>query len=98
MVALIRASDDAAAAKAGLMSEFGLTDIQATYILDTPLRRLTRFDRIELETEQERLRGEIAELTRILDNDDVLKQVVSDELAAVASEFGGGPADHADRR
>jgi DNA gyrase subunit A len=88
VVALIRGSDDAAAAKAALMAEFGLTDIQATYILDTPLRRLTRFDRIELETEQERLRTEIAELTRILDNDEVLKQVVSDELAAVASEFG----------
>jgi len=89
VVAIIRGSDDAAAAKAGLMSEFGLTDIQATYILDTPLRRLTRFDRIELETEQERLRAEIAELSRILDNDDVLKQLVSDELAAVAAEFGG---------
>jgi DNA gyrase subunit A len=89
VVAIIRGSDDAAAAKAGLMSEFGLTDVQATYILDTPLRRLTRFDRIELETEQERLRGEIAELSRILDNDEVLKQVVSDELAEVASEFGG---------
>ena len=52
------------------MREFGLSEIQATYILDTPLRRLTRFDRIELETEQERLRAEIAELTRILDDDD----------------------------
>jgi DNA gyrase subunit A len=88
VVAIIRASDDAAAAKASLMSEFGLSEIQATYILDTPLRRLTRFDRIELETEQERLRGEIAELSRILDNEDVLKQVVSDELAEVASAFG----------
>jgi len=88
VVAIIRGSDDAAAAKAALMSEFGLSDIQATYILDTPLRRLTRFDRIELETEQERLRAEIAELSRILDNEDVLKQVVSDELAEVASEFG----------
>ena len=98
MVALIRASDDAAAAKAGLMSEFGLTDIQATYILDTPLRRLTRFDRIELETEQERLRGEIAELTRILDNDDVLKQLVSDELADGRVGVRRRPPDHADRR
>jgi DNA gyrase subunit A len=88
VVAIIRGSDDAAAAKAALMAEFGLSDIQATYILDTPLRRLTRFDRIELETEQERLRAEIAELSRILDNEDVLKQVVSDELAEVASEFG----------
>ncbi|WP_250033392.1 DNA gyrase/topoisomerase IV subunit A [Paractinoplanes maris] len=88
VVAIIRGSDDAASAKASLMSEFSLSDIQATYILDTPLRRLTRFDRIELETEQERLRGEIAELSRILDNSDVLKQVVSDELAEVVSEFG----------
>ncbi|RZU49140.1 DNA gyrase subunit A [Krasilnikovia cinnamomea] len=89
VVALIRGSDDAAAAKAGLISEFGLSDIQATYILDTPLRRLTRFDRIELETEQERLRAEIAELSRILDDDAVLRQVVSDELAAVAAEHAG---------
>ncbi|AEV87567.1 DNA topoisomerase IV subunit A [Actinoplanes sp. SE50] len=88
VVAIIRGSDDAAAAKAALMSEFSLSDIQATYILDTPLRRLTRFDRIELETEQERLRAEIAELSRILDNEDVLKQVVSDELAEVTAEFG----------
>ncbi|MFF5079073.1 DNA topoisomerase IV subunit A [Actinoplanes sp. NPDC000266] len=88
VVAIIRGSDDAAAAKASLMSEFSLSDIQATYILDTPLRRLTRFDRIELETEQEKLRAEIAELSRILDNEDVLKQVVSDELAEVTSAFG----------
>ncbi|MFI5491590.1 DNA topoisomerase (ATP-hydrolyzing) subunit A [Actinoplanes sp. NPDC051859] len=88
VVAIIRGSDDAAAAKTSLMSEFGLSEIQANYILDTPLRRLTRFDRIELETEQERLTAEIAELSRILDNEDVLKQVVSDELAAVVAEFG----------
>ncbi|MEV0900337.1 DNA topoisomerase IV subunit A [Actinoplanes sp. NPDC049802] len=88
VVALIRASDDAATAKTGLMSEFGLSDIQATYILDTPLRRLTRFDRIELEAEQDRLRNEIAELSRILDDEAVLKKVVSDELAAVAKQFG----------
>src|SRR5689334_4877155 len=90
VVALIRASENAAAAKASLMSEFGLTDIQATYILDTPLRRLTRYDRLELEAEQDRLRAEIAELSRILDDESVLKKVVSDELAAVAKEFATG--------
>src|SRR3954470_9539451 len=88
VVAIIRGSDDAAAAKASLMAEFSLSDIQANYILDTPLRRLTRFDRIELETEQERLREEIAELSRILDDGGVLKQVVSDELSEVASRYG----------
>src|SRR3954453_9970071 len=46
VIALIRDSDNAAAAKTGLMSGFGLTDVQATYILDTPLRRLTRYDRL----------------------------------------------------
>ncbi|MDP9796619.1 DNA gyrase subunit A [Catenuloplanes nepalensis] len=86
VVAMIRASDDAASAKDGLMEQFGLSEIQASYILDTPLRRLTRFDRLELESEQERLNSEIAALSLILDDDKVLKKVVSDELAAVAKE------------
>lgn len=88
VVRLIRGSDDAQAAKDGLMSQFGLSEIQATYILDTPLRRLTKFDRIELESEQERLRAEIAELSTILDDERVLKKLVSDELAAVVKQFG----------
>jgi DNA gyrase subunit A len=87
VVRLIRESDNVQAAKDGLMSTFTLSDIQATYILDTPLRRLTKFDRIELETEQEQLRGEIAELSKILDDESVLKKVVSDELAKVVKEF-----------
>ena len=58
------------------------SEVQADYILDTPLRRLTRFDRIELETEQDRLRAEIAELTAILESDTLLRKVVSDELAS----------------
>ncbi|MEV0478274.1 DNA gyrase C-terminal beta-propeller domain-containing protein, partial [Streptomyces prunicolor] len=62
--------------------------IQTQYILDTPLRRLTRFDRIELESEMERLRAEIAELTRILESDTELRKLVSTELAAVAKKFG----------
>jgi DNA gyrase subunit A len=88
VVRLIRASEDVPAAMAGLMERFGLSEIQATHILNTPLRRLTRFDRIELETEQSRLRAEIAELSGILDDERVLKKLISDELAAVATEFG----------
>src|SRR3954469_8677406 len=87
VVRLIRAADNAQAAKEGLMRQFKLSEIQATYILDTPLRRLTKYDRLELEAEQSRLRQEIAELSRILDDEDVLKKVVSDELAAIAKEF-----------
>ncbi|WP_347405045.1 DNA topoisomerase (ATP-hydrolyzing) [Micromonospora sp. WMMD718] len=88
VVKLIRASEDAQAAKDGLMQRFKLSEIQATYILDTPLRRLTKYDRLELEAEQEKLRGEIAELSKILDDEKVLRKVVSDELAAVVKQFG----------
>ncbi|TCB93435.1 DNA topoisomerase IV [Micromonospora zingiberis] len=87
VVKLIRASEDAQAAKSGLMRQFKLSEIQASYILDTPLRRLTKYDRLELEAEQEKLRGEIAELSTILDDEDVLKKLVSDELAAVVKQF-----------
>ncbi|MDX3192219.1 DNA topoisomerase 4 subunit A [Streptomyces sp. MN03-5084-2B] len=87
VIKLIRESENAQAAKDGLMTRFKLSEIQATYILDTPLRRLTKYDRLELESEQERLREEIAELTKILDDESVLKKLVSAELAKVAKDF-----------
>jgi DNA gyrase subunit A len=70
------------------MSIFDLTDTQAQYILDTPLRRLTRFDKLDLEREQETLRTEIAELTAILESDAKLRDLVSSELADIAKRFG----------
>jgi DNA gyrase subunit A len=87
VIAVIRSSDDAAAAKQRLIATFELSDIQAAYILDTPLRRLTRFDRLELERERETLRREIAELTEILSADEKLREVVSGELADIAKRF-----------
>ncbi|MFI8306452.1 DNA topoisomerase (ATP-hydrolyzing) subunit A [Streptomyces sp. NPDC085927] len=88
VIRLIRSSDNSAQAKQRLMEQFSLSEIQTQYILDTPLRRLTRFDRIELEAEQERLNEEIEELTRILESDAELRKLVSSELAAVAKKFG----------
>ena len=87
VIQVIRASDDAAAARDRLMSVFDLSEIQAQYILDTPLRRLTRFDRLELEREREQLQAEIDELTAILDSEARLREVVSDELASVSERF-----------
>ncbi|TWP52040.1 DNA topoisomerase IV [Lentzea tibetensis] len=89
VIRLIRGSENAQAAKDGLMKQFKLSEIQATYILDTPLRRLTKYDKLELEAEQDRLRQEIAELSAILDDESVLRKLVSSELAAVAKELGG---------
>ncbi len=88
VIQVIRSSDDAAEAKTRLQQIFDLSEIQAQYILDTPLRRLTRYDRLELEREQETLRREIAELTDILEDDGRLREVVSGEMAELAKKFG----------
>ncbi len=87
VIQVIRTSDDSAQAKDRLMSVFDLSEIQAQYILDTPLRRLTRYDRLELERERENLQAEIAELTAILESEARLRAVVSGELADVAKRF-----------
>ncbi len=88
VIRLIRSSDNSAQAKERLIERFSLSEMQTQYILDTPLRRLTRFDRVELESERDRLNSEIAELTRILDSDTELRKLVSNELAAVAKTYG----------
>ncbi|MEV0323560.1 DNA topoisomerase (ATP-hydrolyzing) subunit A [Streptomyces sp. NPDC050658] len=88
VIRLIRSSENSAQAKERLMERFSLSEIQTQYILDTPLRRLTKFDRIELESERDKLKAEIDELTRILESDAELRMLVSSELAAVAKKFG----------
>ncbi|MEU9704116.1 DNA topoisomerase IV subunit A [Streptomyces sp. NPDC047981] len=88
VIRLIRSSENSAQAKERLIERFSLSEVQTQYILDTPLRRLTKFDRIELETERDRLNGEIDELTGILESDNELRKLVSAELAAVAKKFG----------
>lgn len=88
VIRLIRSSDNSAQAKDRLIEHFSLSEVQTQYILDTPLRRLTRFDRVELESEQDRLNTEIDELSAILDSDTELRKLVSTELAAVAKKFG----------
>jgi DNA gyrase subunit A len=88
VIQVIRTSDDAAAARERLMSVFDLSQVQAQYILDTPLRRLTKYDKLELEREGEQLRAEIARLTAILESETALRELVSSELADVAKRFG----------
>ncbi|MGX1971629.1 DNA gyrase/topoisomerase IV subunit A [Streptomyces kronopolitis] len=88
VIRLIRSSENSAQAKERLIERFSLSDIQTQYILDTPLRRLTKFDRIELESERDRLKDEIEKLTQILDSDAELRKLVSGELAAVAKKYG----------
>ena len=88
MIAIIRSSDDTAHARARLMEVLELTEIQTNYILEMPLRRLTRFSRIELETEQNTLQTTITELTEILDSPEQLRTLVGNDLAEVARVHG----------
>jgi DNA gyrase subunit A len=88
VIQLIRSSDNAEQARGRLMQVFDLTEVQANYILDMPLRRLTKFSRIELEKEQSQLQRTIEELTAILDDEALLRKVVSDELAEIAKQHG----------
>ena len=88
VIQLIRASDNAEAARERLMTVFDLTEVQANYILDMPLRRLTRFSKLELDKEADELRRTIEELEEILADDASLRAVVSEELAEVARTFG----------
>jgi DNA gyrase subunit A len=88
VIQLIRSSDNSAEAKERLIGVFDLTSIQADYILDMPLRRLTRFSKLELDKERSELERTIESLDAILADDHLLRKVVSDELAEVAKTFG----------
>ena len=70
------------------MEVFELSETQTNYILEMPLRRLTRFSRIELETERDKLEATIAELTEILDNPEQLRTLVGNQLAEIAQQHG----------
>jgi DNA gyrase subunit A len=88
VIQVIRTSDDSDGARTRLMEVFDLSQVQAEYILELRLRRLTRFSRIELETERDQLHREIEELEAILADPARLRQLVSDELEATAERFG----------
>ena len=88
VVAIIRSSDDADQARDRLMTAFDLDEAQATYILELRLRRLTKFSRIELESERDTLRSAIEELERLLGSEDLLRDLVVRELRDVAARLG----------
>ncbi|HYJ74615.1 MAG TPA: DNA gyrase subunit A, partial [Kineosporiaceae bacterium] len=88
VIAVIRTSDDTAQARERLMGVFDLTQVQADYILEMPLRRLTKYSKLELDKEKAQLEETIAGLTALLESEALLRGAVSDELAEVAKAFG----------
>jgi DNA gyrase subunit A len=87
VVQVIRSSRDTTQARGRLMQIFDLTEIQAQHILDMPLRRLTSLEVSRLREELTELERTIVELTAILESEDLLREVVSTELADIAARF-----------
>jgi DNA gyrase subunit A len=88
VIKLIRASQTVDIAKEGLMSNFGLSEIQSKAILDLRLQKLTGLERDKLKAEYNELMEQIAYLQRILDEVDLRMQIIKDELLEVRDKFG----------
>ncbi|MGQ3384380.1 DNA gyrase/topoisomerase IV subunit A [Glutamicibacter sp. TV12E] len=88
VIAIIRSSEQTNEARQRLMTVFDLSEPQANHILELRLRQLTKYSKLELETEAEQLREEIEKLRAILESDQLLRSVVSEELEAMAETFG----------
>jgi len=85
VIHIIRTEDEP---KPALIARFGLSDIQAEYILDTKLRQLARLEEFKIRSEQDELAKEKAELELLLGSDARLKTLVKNELKATAEEYG----------
>ncbi|MGN6521906.1 MAG: DNA gyrase/topoisomerase IV subunit A, partial [Actinomycetes bacterium] len=88
VIQVIRTSEDTAEARGRLMSVFDLSELQANYILERPLRTLTKYSVLEIERRRDELTRLIEELDAILGDESLLRKLVSDELADVAKRLG----------
>jgi DNA gyrase subunit A len=88
VIALIRASDDVEAAREGLMTEFGLTEVQAQAILDMQLRRLAALERERIENEYQELQKRIGELEGLLGDAAQVHAVIKQETAELRKAYG----------
>src|SRR5690606_32068 len=88
VIQVIRGSDDSEQARTRLQSIFDLSERQAEYILELRLRRLTKFSRLELETERDTLQAEIAALVELLGDEALVRREVARELDAAAEAYG----------
>lgn len=85
VIHIIRTEDQP---KPVLMERFGLTDIQADYILDTRLRQLARLEEMKIRGEQDELAKERAKLLALLGSEAKLKKLVRDEIIKDAETYG----------
>ncbi len=88
VVQLIRGAEDPAAARDGLMEEFGLSDIQAKAILEMRLQRLTGLERKKIIEDLEETRNRIKEFLNILSHETVKLDIIREELIEIKNKYG----------
>ncbi len=88
VVALIRASESPKEAKAGLMSRFGLSEIQAQAILDMKLQRLTGLEQDKILKEYEDILKAIKRYKEILASEALVLEIIEQELSELVEAFG----------
>src|SRR6266568_7356043 len=87
VIALIRAAESAEAARGQLMERYGLSEIQATAILDMQLRRLAALERRRIQEEYAELQARIAELTAILEDPSKVRGIIKGEILDIKRRF-----------
>jgi DNA gyrase subunit A len=88
VIALIRASNTVDDARDGLMSQFGLSEVQAKAILDLRLQKLTGLERDKVKAEYAELMALITYLKRILNEESLRFQIIKDELVEIRDKYG----------
>jgi DNA gyrase subunit A len=88
VIALIRASKNVDEAKEGLMSTFGLSDIQAKAILEMRLQRLTGLERDKVRAEYKEVMDRIAYYESILASEEIQREIVRTELLEIKDNYG----------
>jgi DNA gyrase subunit A len=88
IIKVIKASKDVETARKSLMTKFKLSEIQASHILDMPLRRLTALELEKLKEEKDQLKNTIKELTGILKSKAKQEGILIEELEAITKKFG----------
>ena len=88
IIKVIKASKDVDTARKSLMTKFKLSEVQASHILDMPLRRLTALEMEKLEEEKKELKETIKELAAILKSRAKQNTILIEELEAITDKFG----------
>ena len=87
VIALIRRSQSPDEARAGLMRQFSLTDIQANAILDMRLQRLTQLERAKLVEEYQEVLKQIEYLKSVLASEALVRSIIKDELTQLREDY-----------